>query len=76
MSEYTYSGIMYGLMIVGFLALWIWAWSSKRKPDFDEMSRLPLEDVNEPSIDQRNTAQKTDQNQQDKSQQHNERGQQ
>lgn len=44
MDDYLYSGVMYVLMIVGFLTLWVWAWSSKRKPDFDKMSRLPLED--------------------------------
>jgi len=31
-------------MFVGFIGMWIWAWSKKRKPDFDEAARLPLEE--------------------------------
>ena len=32
------------LLIIGFIGLWIWAWSRKRKPEFDQASRMPLED--------------------------------
>ncbi len=35
--------ILIGL-IVGFLGIWLWAWSKKRKPDFDRAARLPLEE--------------------------------
>jgi cytochrome c oxidase cbb3-type subunit 4 len=31
-------------IFVGFIGMWIWAWSKKRKPDFDEAARLPLEE--------------------------------
>jgi cytochrome c oxidase cbb3-type subunit 4 len=31
-------------MIIGFLGMWAWAWSKKRKPDFDRMAQLPLEE--------------------------------
>lgn len=31
-------------MFVGFVGMWIWAWSKKRKPDFDAAARLPLEE--------------------------------
>jgi cytochrome c oxidase cbb3-type subunit 4 len=31
-------------MIIGFLGIWAWAWSSKRKPDFDRAAQLPLEE--------------------------------
>ena len=32
------------LLIVGFLGIWAWAWSRNRKEDFEQMSRLPLEE--------------------------------
>jgi len=32
------------LLIAAFTGLWIWAWSSKRKADFDAAARLPLEE--------------------------------
>jgi cytochrome c oxidase cbb3-type subunit 4 len=35
--------IMVGL-IIAFLGMWAWAWSSKRKDVFYEASMLPLED--------------------------------
>ena len=31
-------------LLVVFIGIWAWAWSHKRKSDFDEASRLPLED--------------------------------
>lgn len=31
-------------IFVGFIGMWIWAWSKKRKPEFDEAARLPLEE--------------------------------
>jgi cytochrome c oxidase cbb3-type subunit 4 len=34
-------------MLVLFVAVCIWAFSSRRKADFDEASRLPLEDNDE-----------------------------
>jgi cytochrome c oxidase cbb3-type subunit 4 len=34
------------ILIISFLGLWVWAWSSKRKPAFDEASLLPLEEDN------------------------------
>jgi cytochrome c oxidase cbb3-type subunit 4 len=32
------------MLMIGFIGLWIWAWSNKRKPEFDQASRMPLED--------------------------------
>ncbi len=32
------------LMFVSFIGIWIWAWSSKRKADFDEAANLPFSD--------------------------------
>ena len=31
-------------LIIGFAGMWIWAWSKKRKPDFDRAARMPLEE--------------------------------
>ena len=31
-------------LIIAFVALWAWAWSKKRKPEFERLSRLPLEE--------------------------------
>ncbi len=40
-----YSGVFTALMIIGFIGIWVWAWSSKRKSTFDKMSQLPLDDT-------------------------------
>lgn len=32
------------ILIIAFLGLVVWAWSSKRKETFDELSRMPLEE--------------------------------
>ncbi len=36
-------GIFTVVMLVLFIAVWFWAWSSKRKDVFDEAARMPLE---------------------------------
>lgn len=41
------SGIITAILLVCFLAGTAWAWSSKRKPEFDAAARLPLEDRTE-----------------------------
>jgi len=45
-------GIIRGLITVSililFLGIWAWSWSRKRSADFDEASRLPLEDDSHP----------------------------
>lgn len=35
-------GIITSVLLVLFIAGWIWAWSPKRKKDFDAAARLPL----------------------------------
>ncbi len=40
----TINGVMTGVLLVLFVGIWIWAWSSRNKKSFDEMSKLPLED--------------------------------
>jgi cytochrome c oxidase cbb3-type subunit 4 len=37
-------GLVLILLIIGFLGIVAWAWSRKRKEDFEQMSRLPLEE--------------------------------
>jgi cytochrome c oxidase cbb3-type subunit 4 len=37
------------VLFVVFIGIWIWAWSSKRKTDFNEAANLPL---NEPDFPQ------------------------
>ena len=37
-------GIMAGVLLVAFLGLWLWAFSSRRRPIYDAAARMPLED--------------------------------
>jgi len=37
------SGIISALLLVLFVGGWIWAWSPKRKSEFEAAARLPLE---------------------------------
>jgi cytochrome c oxidase cbb3-type subunit 4 len=41
------SGIVTSVLLVLFLVGWAWAWSPKRKPDFDAAARLPLDEDDE-----------------------------
>ena len=43
------SGVVTAFLIVTFIGGWIWAWSAKRKPEFDAAARLPLEDEAAPA---------------------------
>ena len=38
------SGIVTAILLVAFLGLIGWAWSARRKADFRDASRLPLDD--------------------------------
>ena len=38
------SGIVTTLLLVLFVGGWIWAWSPKRKTEFDAAARLPLDE--------------------------------
>ncbi len=42
-------GIVTAVLLVLFIAGWIWAWSPKRKKDFDAAARLPLSEDEEQS---------------------------
>jgi cytochrome c oxidase cbb3-type subunit IV len=37
-------GIVAGVLLVAFTALWAWAYSQRRRTTFDALSQLPLED--------------------------------
>jgi cytochrome c oxidase cbb3-type subunit 4 len=43
MSLGTLSGLVTLLMMIVFIGIVIWAYSGRRKKDFDEAARLPLE---------------------------------
>ena len=32
------------VIFVAFVGIWVWAWSSRRKSDFDASAALPLEE--------------------------------
>ncbi|MFZ2237031.1 MAG: cbb3-type cytochrome c oxidase subunit 3 [Dokdonella sp.] len=38
------SGIITLILLVVFVGGWFWAWSPRRKADFDAAARLPLDD--------------------------------
>ena len=40
----TFHALWTVVLFAIFIAIVIWAWSSKRKKQFDEAARLPLED--------------------------------
>jgi len=44
MNIYTFYGLLTVLMLILFLGIVAWAYSSKRKPGFDEAAQLPLEE--------------------------------
>ncbi|MFA6986253.1 MAG: cbb3-type cytochrome c oxidase subunit 3 [Arenimonas sp.] len=41
------SGIVTSILLVMFVGAWIWAWSPKRKDEFDAAAQLPLDDARE-----------------------------
>ena len=40
----TVRGLLTAILMLAFVGVVIWAWSSKRKKDFEEASRLPLDE--------------------------------
>jgi cytochrome c oxidase cbb3-type subunit 4 len=40
----TVRGLVTLALLIAFVALVIWAWSKRRKADFDKLARMPLED--------------------------------
>ena len=39
-------GLLTAVILFAFVGLWIWAWSSRRKADFEASAALPLEEDN------------------------------
>ena len=44
------SGIVTGILLLLFVAGWIWAWRPSRKAEFDAAARLPFDDDAETRI--------------------------
>ncbi len=44
MTSGTLSGIVTAILIVLFVGVWVWAYSSRRRAQFDAAARLPLEE--------------------------------
>ena len=44
MTSGTLSGLVTAILIVLFVGVWVWAYSSRRRPQFDAAARLPLEE--------------------------------
>ena len=40
----TLRGLLLVALLIGFLGMWAWAWSGKRKSVFRDASMLPLEE--------------------------------
>lgn len=38
------SGIVTAVLLLVFVMGWMWAWSPRRREDFEEAARLPLDD--------------------------------
>lgn len=53
MDTGTFRGIITGLLILAFIGITVWAYSKRRKPDFDEAANLPFADDDEPAPDHR-----------------------
>lgn len=41
-----FSGIVTTALLVVFIGGWVWAWSPRRRDEFEEAARLPLDDGN------------------------------
>jgi cytochrome c oxidase cbb3-type subunit 4 len=44
MDAGEWRGVFTVVMLVMFLGIFVWAWSSRRKTDFDEAAQLPLDE--------------------------------
>lgn len=44
MSTGIVNGLITAVLLAAFIGGWIWAWSAKRKTDFEAAARLPLEE--------------------------------
>jgi cytochrome c oxidase cbb3-type subunit 4 len=37
-------GILTAIIFLAFIGIWVWAWSKRRKSDFEASAALPLEE--------------------------------
>jgi len=37
-------GILTAIIFIAFIGIWVWAWSGRRKADFEASAALPLEE--------------------------------
>ena len=44
MTSGTLSGIVTAILTVLFVGVWVWAYSSRRRSQFEKAARIPLED--------------------------------
>ncbi len=49
MSPGTLSGIVTAVLMVVFIGVCIWAYSARRRPQFDAAARMPLEESEQES---------------------------
>lgn len=56
MDTGTFRGIITGLLILAFIGITVWAYSRRRKPDFDEAANLPFADDDEQSNHDKNAS--------------------
>jgi cytochrome c oxidase cbb3-type subunit 4 len=56
MDPGIWRGIYTLIMLLLFIGIVAWAWSSKRKKDFDDAARLPLDSDEVPTRDDRSGA--------------------
>ena len=39
-----FRGVLTAIIFLAFIGIWVWAWSSRRKSDFEASAVLPLEE--------------------------------
>ncbi len=44
----TVRGLLTAILLVLFIGLVAWTWSRKRKPEYDEAAKMPLNDDDKP----------------------------
>jgi len=55
MDTGTFRGIITGILIIAFIGLTLWAFSKRRKKDFDEAAQLPFADEDDDAPANRDT---------------------
>lgn len=45
MTSAAFNGLLTAALLAAFIGIALWAWSKRRKADFDAAARLPLEPV-------------------------------